>query len=267
MTATLFSTVGAGWTLGLRSIRLQIREHALGYAWTLIIPVLYAICYIFITRELAGDAVSTGPDLSWSVLRAFTGITLFQCWIQILQDIADLIRRQRSVLRGLNTGVMPFVLAIVFEGGLSMAVRVLLIVSAFPVLGLALPDGIAPWLWFVLCLLSLHLTSIALGMLLAPWAALYADVRKALGSIALPLVLASPIFYPAVENTDSALYWLNALNPLASPLAVISDALRGGISIYIGPMLIWMVLSLLLVLWSGLQLRRQVPVLLERLGN
>lgn len=268
MTLRLINAMSAGWTLALRSIRMQMREHALGYAWTLIIPMLYAICYIFIKRELAGDSSAQGASSGWDVMRAFAGIMLFQCWMQVVQDMSEMIRRQRGMLRGLDIGPTPFVLAILFEGLVALVIRMLLIIIAFPVLGLKLPYSLFAWLWFVGGLLVIHLSATAVGLILAPWSALYGDVRKALRSLNLPLVLISPIFYPAVERAESMLYWVNVVNPLASPLAVLGDALRGKEwSFYAVPMLVWGVISVVLVLWSLAQLRRQVPILLERLGN
>lgn len=268
MITKLTTAINTGWTLALRSIRQQIREHVLGYAWTLIIPMLYAVCYILIKRELSGDIGNKGIEDSWDVLRAFTGITLFQCWMQVVQDMTGMIRRQRGMLRGLNVGPSPFVLAIMLEGLIALGVRVLLIIAAIPALGLPFPMDPLSWLWFTASLLVLHLTASAVGLVLAPWATLYGDVRKALQSINLPLILISPIFYAAIQNTDSMLYWLNIINPLASPLAVLINALQGKAwPFYSLPMLAWGGLSTALLLWSLTQLRRQVPILLERLGN
>lgn len=267
-TVQLINTMSTGWTLALRSIRMQMRDHVLGYAWTLIIPMLYAICYIFIKRELTGGSNMQSVDLSWDVLRAFAGIMLFQCWMQVVQDMSEMIRRQRGMLRGLNIGPTPFVLAIVFEGMVALTIRMLLIIAAIPVLDLDLPSTFMAWTWFLTCLLVLYLSATAIGLLLAPWSTLYADVRKVLRSIGMPLVLISPIFYPAVERSDSMLYWVNVVNPLASPLAVMADALQGKAwSFYSVPMLVWGMLSIIILLWSLTQLRSQVPILLERMGS
>lgn len=268
MTRKAIQTINAGLTLAIRSIGIQIREHLLGYAWTLIIPMLYAFCYIFIKRELVGDATSDLADSGWDIVRAFAGITLFQFWMQVVQDMSEMVRRQRGMLRGLDIGPTPFALAIVFEGFVALAVRMVLIILAIPVLGLEFPAMIYSWLWFFASLLVLLLTATAIGLVLAPWAALYGDVRKALRSLNLPLILVSPIFYPAVERGTSKLYYVNIVNPLAPPLAVIADVLHGKTgSIYSIPLLAWGGLSLVLVIWGLLQLRRQVPVLLERLGS
>ncbi|WLG96481.1 ABC transporter permease [Pseudomonas sp. FP198] len=265
---TLLNTMDSGVTLALRNIRLQMREHALGYAWALIIPMLYAVCYIFIKRELTGSAADSSDQAGWDILRAFAGITLFQCWMQIVQEMSNFIRRQRGLLRGLDVGPTPFVLAIVFEGGIAVLIRSVLIILAIPLLGLAFPSGIYPWLIFIACILALLLSATTIGLLLAPWSVLYADVRKALTSMNLPIVLISPIFYPATERLDSMLYWINIANPMASPLAVLSSVLQGQSgSVYMLPMLVASGISLLLLSWLLVLLRRQVPILLERMGN
>lgn len=262
----LHKAFSAGYTLALRSIRMQVREHAFGYGWALIIPVLYAICYIFIKRELTGHTGASTAEASWDVLRAFSGITLFQCWMNIVQEMSDFIRRQKGLLRGLNVGPTPFVLAILFEGGLAIVIRAVLIIIAIPILGLSLPTSIISWLWFLASLSALLISAATLGLLLAPWSVLYADVRKGLSSISLPFVLVSPIFYPALENVESAMYWVNLINPIASPLAVISTALQGHVSaLYSLPMLLAGGGGVVVMLWSLMLVRRQIPILLERM--
>ncbi len=262
------ATVSSGWTLAWRNIRMQVREHLLGYAWVLLIPMMYAVCYVFIKRELMGNASLEGAEAGWDTLRAFTGITLFQFWIQLVQGMSELVRKQKGMLRGLNIGATPFVLAIVFESALALLIRSLLIIIAIPLLGLSFPQSIISWVLFIGSLFALQLTAISIGLILLPWSALYADVRKALSSITLPMLLISPVFYPAVKDTNSWLYWVNCFNPVASPLAVLADAFQTGTyGLYLMPMMIWSALALLLICWSLLKLRRQVPILLERVGN
>lgn len=151
-----YKTILSGWTLASRSIHMQMREHLLGYAWVLIIPALYAICYVYIKRELTGadvDSVHFGVD----ALRAFTGITLFQFWLQLVRDMSGLIRKQKGMLRGLDISATPFVMAVIFESAVSLAIRTLLIIIAVPILGLSLPMDIIPWLVFLSCLIVLFL--------------------------------------------------------------------------------------------------------------
>ncbi|GID05783.1 ABC transporter permease [Pseudomonas sp. 008] len=260
------SIINSSLALARRSIVMQIKQHALGYAWTLIIPMLYAACYIFVKRQLNGEATHT-VEGSWDVLRAFAGITLFQCWMHMVQETSEFIRRNRGLLKGMNVGPVPFVLAVAFEGIIALVIRVVLILIAVPVLGLTLPTDISSWLWFFCSLIALLISATMLGLLLAPWAVLYADVRKGLSSISLPMILISPIFYAALEQKSGALFWVNVFNPIASPLAAISRSLRGEESVYMLPMLIAMGVSLLVLCWLIKSLSRQVPILLERMGN
>lgn len=268
MNRKIAAVISAGYALALRSIRLQIQRHALGYAWTFIIPTLYAVCYIYVKRDLTGGAAMTHGEGGLSILRAFAGIMLFQGWFQIVQQMADLIRNQRGMLRGLDVGPGPFILAVAIEGGVALVIRFALILVAIPVLNVTFPIGFLSWLWFIGSMFALILSALAVGLILAPWAALYGDVRKALSSLNLPLVLISPIFYPAVEHYDSMLYWVNVINPLAPPLAIMADAVQGkSWSFYAIPFLGWIVLSLILLAWSFSQLHRQIPILLERIGK
>ncbi|HET8709849.1 MAG TPA: ABC transporter permease, partial [Spongiibacteraceae bacterium] len=263
----VISALFTGWTLTLRSIRLEIREHVLGYAWTLITPMLYAFCYIFIKRELAGSAETHSTSAGWDALRAFSGITLVQCWMHVVQEMAAMVRSQKNMLKGLNVGPTPFVFAIIFESIFTVVIRSILIIVAVPLLGLPLPSTIEAWIWFLISVAVIQLTAAAIGLLLAPWATLYGDIAKALSAINLPLVLISPIFYPAVQRVDSPLYWINLVNPIASPLAVLADCLAGKPwSMYSLSLLAWGGLALTVIAWSIGKLQYQVPILLERMG-
>ncbi len=262
-----YNAILSGWTLAKRSIHMQMREHLLGYAWVLIIPALYAICYVYIKRELTGADVNN-VHYGLDALRAFTGITLLQFWLQLVRDMSGLVRKQKGMLRGLDISATPFVAAVVFESAISLAIRTVLIIIAVPILGLSLPTDVMSWLLFFSCLLLLMLSASAIGMLLLPWSALYADVGKALSSIMLPMLLISPVFYPAVKDIDSWLYWVNSINPVASPLAIINELFQNNdYMLYLFPMLIWSTIALILSFWSLFQLRKQVPILLERIGS
>lgn len=257
-----FGVIGAGWALALRSIRVQITQHYLGYAWTLVTPMIYAVCFLLIKQ-----ALNAGEGHSWpQAFRAFTGMMMLQLWFQVLKDMAGVIRQQKGVLRGLNVGAEPFILGLLFEGALSLLLRLAIILVAWAALGLPFPSGAQGWLWLALAGASVLLSAAALGLLLAPWASLYGDVRKALSNLNMPVALISPIFYPAVADTASPLYTVNLINPLASPLAVIADLQTGGPSLYATPLVVWSALSLALIVWGARLIRRQVPVLLERLG-
>lgn len=254
-----------GWALAASGIRLQTRKHLLGYSWEILTPVLYAVCYLVVKRGISGSAPSDDHHML-AVLRTFMGVTLLQCWFQLLQEMSDLIRKRKSLLRGLNISEQPLVLAVIFEAAFGLSIRFVTVLLAILFLGLGFPPDAISWTWTLLSLFGLLLSAAALGLLLAPWAALYPDVGKAIGSLNLPLVLLSPVFYPATQQTDSLLYWINCVNPVAPVLATLMDAVTGAWPTYAPALIVWTVLSVVILVFSARQLRVQVPILLERLG-
>lgn len=259
-------TVNTGWALASSSIRLQTRKHILGYSWAILTPMIYAVCFILVKQGVSGQSAVAAEH--WQdVLRTFMGVTLIQFWFQLLQGLSDIVRQRRSLLRGMNISEKPLVLAVVFESIFGLSVRVATVILAVLFLGLTFPGDLAGWGWSLLSLCSLLISATALGLLLAPWSALYPDVGKGIRSINLPLVLLSPVFYPATTQTDTVLYWINCINPVAPVLATLMDVMNGRPPFYAPALITWTLLGVFLVLWSSSQLKRQIPILLERLGT
>jgi hypothetical protein len=63
------------------------------------------------------------------------------------------------------------------------------------------------------------------------------------------------------------LYWINCINPVAPVLATLMDVMNGRPPFYAPALITWTLLGVFLVLWSSSQLKRQIPILLERLGT
>lgn len=260
------SILQKGWVIASRNINIQVKDHVLGYAWNLIIPLFYAFFYVLVKQELTSGS-SSEMTIDWDVVRAFSGILLFQCWMQTLQDSASMVRRQKGLFTGLNIRHEPFVVAIIIEGFINLMIRVLLIVLAVAIIGLELPDNLIAWCWFVLSFLCIQLSAVAIGLLISPWAILYPDVQKGLRAVNLPIILISPIFYHAVTNSDSILFYVNIINPLASPLAVMMSSFQDdGWPFYGEVLLVWFFLSFAIIIWSTRNLRVNIPILLERMG-
>jgi ABC-type polysaccharide/polyol phosphate export permease len=268
MIAEIRSSITAGWVLAKRNISIQIRDHALGYGWVFLVPAMYALGFVYLKREFVADAAASRGNANWEVMQAFCGIMLVQFWLQLVQDMADIVGRNRALMRGLNIGPSPFVLSVAFEGLLNLGFRIVLILVALVALEHPFPQHPSSWVWMGTSLLVLQFTAYALGLFLAPWSALYPDMRKALQSLALPLMLATPIFYAPVADPERALHWLNLINPLSAPVTAMSYGLQGiPAGVPASSLLVEGLLSFVVIAWSILQLRWQIPVLLERIGD
>lgn len=258
--------ITTGWVLAFSKVRLQTKEHAFGYGWAILTPVIYAVCFVVVKQSLVGKT-SIGDAQSWEVLRAFMGVSLFQLWFQLVQEMSELVRRRRSLLRGMNISEIPLILAVIFEACIGLAIRVGTIVLAVFFLGLSFPVSLIGWFWCLISLCALLISASGLGLVLAPWAALYPDVGKSMRSINMPLLLISPVFYPATTQVESSLFVINCVNPLASIFATMLDVLMRKPPFYSYALLGWVLFGLLLLSWSMYQLKKQIPILLERMGT
>lgn len=250
--------------LALNSLRSKARKRVLGYSWEFLSPVIYAVCFLLVKTSISTSSNQTEDHLI-SVLRAFMGITLMQAWVQMLQQIAGFIPHYRGLLRGMTISEKPLILSLVFEQAFGLAIRFLMVVIAFLVLGPALPSTWGSWGWIAVTLMGLVLSAVALGLIIAPWAALYPDFGMAIRSAMLPLILLSPVFYAATREPSLPLFWLNCGNPMASVLATLMDALLGEPPFYRYVLLGWLAFSAGLLTFGFRKLKSQIPILLERL--
>ena len=259
--------VAIGWALAINKVKMQTKEHIIGYGWAILTPVIYAVCFIFVKQGITGGQFANDQAHWMDVLRAFMGISLIQLWFQLLREISDLVRRRRSLLRGMTISEKPLILAVIFESSIGLFIRVILIALAVLILHLSLPGTIAGWAWCILCLCTLLFSATAIGLILAPWAALYPDVGEGIRSITMPMIMISPVFYPATNQVDTALFWLNCLNPMAPVIATLVDILESKKPFYEYALIIWFSLSVILAIWASRKLKKQIPILLERLGS
>lgn len=266
MIPRILNHIKAGWFLGMNKIRLQTKEHALGYGWAILTPVIYAVFFIIVKQSIVEQAFDEITK-SWDILRAFLGVSLFQAWVQLVQEMSELVRSKRSLLQGMFLSEKPLVFAVVFEACFGLAIRVATIIGAVFFLGLAFPENFSAWGWLLISLIVLLVSATAIGLALAPWAALYPDVGKSIRSMNMPLLLLSPIFYSATTQVGSVLFVINCVNPLAPILATILDALEGNVPFYRYILCLWLVLGGGIGFFAVRQLQKQIPILLERMGT
>jgi len=257
----LFATAMA---LAKSNVRSRAQKHFMSYGWEFLSPVIYAVCYLMV--KTAMTHASTDEAHVDTALRTFVGVTLMQAWIQMLQQSSGFITQYRSLLRGMTISETPLILSLILEQIFGLSIRVLMVVIAFIVLGPGLPAFGAGWLWGILALLCLVVSAVSLGMIIAPWAALYSDFSMAIRSATLPLMLLSPVFYKATQDPTHALFWLNCVNPMASVLATLTDVLFGSPPFYRFALLGWLLMGVSLLYFSKRKLRAQIPILLERLN-
>jgi lipopolysaccharide transport system permease protein len=234
------SAIGISWELATRDIASNFRQSKLGFLWMLLQPALYGLIFVIIKFGMsnAGFEIDTG-NVS-PALFALVGMTLYQAWIEALQRQLDSIRSMKSMLKTVRIPSSALFLAPSFISMIHLAAR--------------------------LCAILVVFTAQAIGALLLPIASLYRDVSQFVSSIAMGILLLSPILYPATTNTDSILHKINLANPLGSTVNTARDLLLGGEFILLTSTYVWLGLAIAFAVIGIVWIRTVLPILLERLS-
>ena len=256
-----------GLSIAQKNFKKLVRENLLGLLWLFLTPLLYSIFFLLVKQSVSGDQISS-VELKRSAFNAFIGLLLIQLWFQSIQDTSNVVRKNRNTIRSLDVSVFPFIFAIFIETTIYLFIRAFIISAAlfiFNVTPTILPSSLCVYIPLAFfCFIS---TSLFLGLLLTPWATLFNDVRSFLNSSLMPTALLSPIFYFPVNESGNFLFWVNHLLPFATIQAVISDCVFQDSTIYLFPLTLWAIISLIGLFVFCYLIRQQTPILLERLGN
>lgn len=185
--------------LFLRDLRAQHRRSLLGYLWILIPPAVTSVAWIIVDQT--GVLTTDHGDVPYPVF-VIIGTTAWQGFLDGLNVPFTKLDLAQGLLTRYRLPPEALVASGLVEVGFNQAFRlaVAVVIAALSGVGfgwtlLAVPLGIA----------ALVLLGAAIGGLLAPFASLYGDIRRAVQLAAVVLFFASPIVYtPPDESAISA---------------------------------------------------------------
>ena len=246
------------WRLFLRNIRGLYRQTLLGLFWAFLPPIANTAIWIFLREAQIFD---TGEMSVNSTVYILSGMILWQAFIEAFQMPLNMLNKNRNMISKLNFPRESLLLVGVGEVIFDLLIRLLLLIPAFLIFGVAFEPSmlLAP-----ISILGLILLGTALGLLVMPVGSLYQDVGRFIG-MALPFwMILTPIIYVPFETYPGAL--LNWLNP-ASPLLLLSrDWLLLGGSEHLTAGLIFGAVAIPVVLIGLIVFRVSIPVLVERMN-
>ena len=258
----IFASFWAGrelaWRLFLRNIRGLYRQTFLGLFWAFLPPIANTAIWIFLREAQIFD---TGEMSVNSTVYILTGMILWQAFIEAFQMPLNMLNKNRNMISKLNFPRESLLLVGIGEVIFDLLIRLLLLIPAFLIFGVAFQSSmlLAP-----IAILGLILLGAALGLLIMPLGSLYQDVGRFV-SMALPFwMILTPIIYVPFETFPGAL--LNWLNP-ASPLLLLSrDWLLLGGAEHLTAGLIFGAVTFPIVLVGLIVFRISIPVLVERMN-
>ena len=241
-----------------RDMMAQFRQSVFGYGWLFFPPIATTLVWIFLNRSGVVRVAETGMPYPAFVM---IGTLLWQAFLDSLTKPINSLNAARPMLIKLNFPRIAPVIAGLGETLLMSAIRLVLLIPVFLLL------GITPSWTFVLFPLpfcALILLGTALGSFLTPIGLLYSGVGRAIGVLGQFAMYATPVVYPMA--TLGLLGFLNRWNPVTYLIETGRATLVGGPFDYVILSLGISMLAVVLLLLGWAIFHITVPRIIERMG-
>ncbi len=214
-------------TLALTDWKLRFFGSALGYAWSLLRPLLlFGILYVVFSQIVKiGEAVPNYP------LVLLIGVVLFAYFSEVTGDCVTCVVDRESLVRKVSFPRMVVPLSVAVSSSFNLGLN-LIVVAVFVVI-----SGVEPrmsWLLLPIPILLLVVLATGVGMLLSSLYVTLRDIGPIWDVIAQGLFYASPVFFP-IEFVLSNFSEPAGHAAMANPLAAIITSTR---HLLLGPDLI-----------------------------
>lgn len=246
------------WRLAMRDVKAQYRQSYLGYLWAFIMPVANTLVWILLNSTGVVRVAETSIPYPVYV---FTGTMMWQILVEAVQSPLQQVGQARSFLTKLNFPREALILAGFIKQVFNLGVKLAILIPAVMLLGV-MPD----WhlVLFPFALLAIVLTGGAVGLLISPVGMLYSDVGRVVPLLAQFFMYITPVVF--AMPTTGFMARLFAYNP-ATPLILTARAwLTGEPTPMLGPFLLVVGASMLLLVLGLLLYRLALPILIERLS-
>jgi ABC-2 type transport system permease protein len=199
--------LGLLWLTSLTEFRVRYVGSSLGYAWTLLRPLLFFGVIFVVLRELIGF----GADIEHYAAMLVLNIILFQYFSDATNRAVRSVSARENMVRKMQFPRIVIPLSVSLTAGFTLLLN---LVAGFV---LIVSTGVAPrptWLLFPLVLLALVLLTTGVSLILSVLFIRSEDVAQIWNLISRMLFYLSPVLYP-IELVPDALRSIVALNPLA----------------------------------------------------
>ncbi len=264
----LFSNIIKGFVDGkslarqlfIRNKKAMYRQSVFGLLWAFLPPIATAAIWIFLRGN---KVVDFGPTEIPYPVYVFSGIMLWQIFVESVQSPLRTIQSARSILVKLNFPRESLILASFYDVMFNSGIK-LLILLAFLVINLSIPTFMI--VFAPIAILSLVFMGLAIGILLTPLGLLYTDIQKGLQIIFQFLIFMLPVIYPLSKGTGMA-YKINVLNPVTPLLMNARNWLTNGEIYDLNSFIIVSLIAVFMLLFSVVIYRISISHLVERMGS
>lgn len=260
MRRDLFASRELAWQLMVRDISAQYRQSFLGIAWAIIPPILAAAGFTFASNSKVLNIGAT--DIPYPAYVLF-GTALWQTFVESINLPMQNVTKAKQMLTRINFPREALVLSGVGQVFFNFAFKLILIIGMFVWFQIPLhwTAVLAP-----VALIHLIVLGTSIGMLLAPFGALYQDFSKGITLATSFLLFLTPVVYP-VPPGGSIFGSIVKLNPVTPLLVTTRELATTGILTDSQGFWVASLIAILGLLVAWFIYRLAMPFVVERLSS
>lgn len=234
------------FALAWSDLRARYVGSAVGFFWTVLVPMFELLVYTFVFHELIGVSFHPSGGTSHYVLFLFCGMVSWNAFADGITRATTSIRAHAHLVRKLNFPVVVLPAHLVLSAVVNQGIRLSVLLLAVGLFG----NG---WSWHVLLLPVVLLVQTAftlgVGLLLATLSVYFRDMTHGVQAALMLGVFVTPVFYPASEYPRSLVLLLYP-NPMAQLVGIWQGLLLNQHVPHLNSIL-WACVSALLALLVG----------------
>ncbi|MCF6286843.1 MAG: ABC transporter permease [Candidatus Hydrogenedentes bacterium] len=247
------------YRLALKDIKGAYAKTSLGLLWDIADPLMFGAIFYFL---VAAGILHPGDMAIPYALFVTYGMLLYLTFTEALLSALRLFRSSRNLLAHVKIAPEALILSVFFRVLFNSSFRILVMLGLTLFMVGSTESGTAGLLMdfslFLLLYPLLILSGMAIGILLAPFNAIYSDVDRITSLIIVPLRFATPVFF----NITSAKVLL--INPVAVFIVNLRDVATHQGFYYPGVLLFWIGVFTVIFCIGTFLFHLAVPVLSER---
>jgi lipopolysaccharide transport system permease protein len=228
MLSGLWQSRYMAYRLFLKDIRSEHARSAFGVLWDFLDPFVLGTIFFILAQNRVINTGNMGMPVAVFMIY---GLLMYQTFCDSLIRSQDVVRRSGNLLSHLKVPPEALLASVLFRQ-LFFSVFSILVMLGFSLalIARAKAEGTSSFsllgfLKFVLAYPSLILAGMAIGVFLAPFNAIYADVGRFARLVLIPLRYVSPVLYvlPATPLFD-AIDRINPISPVLTNLRSLATA-------------------------------------------
>ena len=194
------------WLLSGRDLRVKYATTWLGYAWSVLDPLLMCLVYWVLMEVILQRTGGVEPF----VIFLISGLLPWQWFTATVTGATTAFSKDKKLVRSTGTSNTIWVLRVVLSNGITYAFS-LPILAVFLIIH-QVPVGPGLW-WFPVAFVLQAMLLTGLGLILAPLCILMSDLSRIVSLVVRMLFFASPILFDH-SRLPEWLSWLNVANPM-----------------------------------------------------